>query len=239
MAEMLSAAELTGRARTHVTDLAPLPGMLHRDAIEPFLAMRAAAARAGIDLVAASSFRDFGRQVAIWNAKYRGERPLVDARGRPLDATLLDAEAKIVAILAWSALPGSSRHHWGTDLDLIDRAAVPPGYRVQLTAAEYRSGGPFARLAGWLASHARRYGFYRPYATRRGGVRPEPWHYSFAPRAYHLELAVTANLLAEAIAGAGVEGEDVVLRQLPHIVERYVLAVDPPPRMRSRWARAR
>lgn len=237
MSEPLSPAELTGRARTHVVDLAPLRGTLHRDAVEPFLAMRAAAAKAGIDLVAQSSFRDFGRQVQIWNAKFRGERRLEDARGRPLDATRLDPARRVAAILQWSALPGASRHHWGTDLDIVDLAAVPAGYEVQLVPAEYRRGGPFALLAGWLEGNARRYGFYRPYVTQQGGVRPEPWHYSYAPSARGLARRITVELLGAALEGAGLEGEAEVRSQLPRIVERYVLAVDAPPRMRSRWAR--
>ena len=110
-----------------------------------------------------SSFRDFDRQLQIWNAKFSGARALLDAAGRPLDATALSPAARIDAILLWSALPGASRHHWGTDVDLIDRAATPAGYRVQLTPAEFAAGGPFARLHDWLEAHAARFGFFRPF----------------------------------------------------------------------------
>jgi hypothetical protein len=48
---------------------------------------------------------------------------------------------------------------------------------------------------------------------------------------------MTAELLGEAIRGAGVEGEAEVLARLPSIVARYVQDVEAPPRMRSRWAR--
>ena len=48
---------------------------------------------------------------------------------------------------------------------------------------------------------------------------------------------MTFRLLAEAVTGAGVEGEAEILARLPAIRERYVLDVDAPPRMRSRFAR--
>ena len=82
--------------------------------------MRAAAAADGIDLVAFSSFRDFDRQLAIWNGKFRGERPMQDRAGRRSTPGALSPAERVAAILWWSALPGASRHHWGTDFDVMD-----------------------------------------------------------------------------------------------------------------------
>ncbi len=74
--------ELTGQGRSHIVDV-PVPVCsLHRAVVAPFLALRAAAAADGIDLLPVSSFRDFDRQLYIWNAKCRGERELRDASGR-------------------------------------------------------------------------------------------------------------------------------------------------------------
>ena len=103
--------------------------------------MRAAAAADGIDLVAFSSFRDFDRQLAIWNGKFRGERPMQDRAGRPLDALALTPAERVAAILWWSALPGASRHHWGTDIDVMDAARCPP-------ATASRSSPPSTRRTG-------------------------------------------------------------------------------------------
>lgn len=232
----LGPRELTGRARGHVVEVPGNRSVLHHAVREPFLAMRAAAARAGIDLEAASSFRDFDRQRTIWNAKFRGERVVHDADGRPVDVMALDPSARVATILLWSALPGASRHHWGTDLDLIDRQALAAGQQVSLTAAEYATGGPFAPLSAWLDRHMRRFGFYRPYASGAGGVRPEPWHLSFAPVARHAERALTVEVLRQAIEGQGVLGEEAILADLTGIHAHYIAAVDRPPRMRSRWA---
>jgi len=231
--------QLTGRDRGHLVGLEDPRCMLHRAAVRPFVAMREAAARAGFDLVPVSSFRDFGRQRAIWNAKYRGERPALDRAGEPVDIMTLAPGARVETILLWSALPGASRHHWGSDVDVADGKAMAAGYAPKLEVAEYRRGGPFAALSAWLGANMRRFGFYRPYARRGRGVQPEPWHLSYAPIARPALARMSVRLLAEAIRGADVEGEAEILARLPAIRERYLLDVDAPPRMRSRWARLR
>jgi LAS superfamily LD-carboxypeptidase LdcB len=233
----LNGLQLTGRDRGHLVELAEPRCALHRAAARPFLAMREAAAREGFDLVPVSSFRDFARQRAIWNAKYRGERQAVDRRGRPVDMAALDAGARVESILLWSALPGASRHHWGSDLDVADGNVIAAGYAPKLELAEYRRGGPFAALSAWLGENMRRFGFFRPYARRGRGVQPEPWHLSYAPVSLPALSRMTLALLAGAIAGAGVDGEAEILARLAAIRERYVLDVEAPPRMRSRWAR--
>jgi len=221
--------ELTGRAHTHIVEIDDPRCRLHRDVVEPFLAMRRAAADEGIDLVPFSSFRDFGRQLEIWNAKARGERELRGADGELLDAAALDEPARVEAILCWSALPGASRHHWGTDLDVLDRAALPPGYRVKAVPQEFAPDGVFARLDAWLSVHAARFGFYRPYTTWRGGVRPEPWHLSHAPVAGAALAQDSEAVLRQALADVEIEGRAVIEGRLAELVSRYVLNVDPPP----------
>ena len=233
----MNGLQLTGRDCGHIVTLAEPRCQLHAKAAEPFLGMRAAARRAGFDLVPVSSFRDFERQRAIWNAKFRGERPALDRKGKPMDMPKLDEGARVEAILCWSALPGASRHHWGSDIDVADGNLIARGYPLRLEADEYRRGGPFAALTAWLAVNMRRYGFYRPYASARRGVQPEPWHLSYAPVARGALAAMTTRLLASAIRGNGVDGEAEILARLPEIRKRYVQDVDAPPRMRSRHAR--
>lgn len=234
---MLNGLQLTGRDRGHVVTLEEPRCTLHAAAVGAFLAMRAAAKQAGFDLAPLSSFRDFDRQRAIWNAKYRGERPAFDRRGRPLDMAALAPGERVEAILLWSALPGASRHHWGSDVDVADGAVIAGGYAARLEVDEFRRGGAFAGLSAWLGRNMRRFGFYRPYTRRGRGVQPEPWHLSYAPVSRRALPRVTAELLGEAISGSGVDGEAEILARLPEIVARYVRDVDAPPRMRSRWAR--
>lgn len=221
--------ELTGRARTHIVELESPPATLHYESATSFLAMRDAAARIGIDLRPVSGFRDFDRQVLLWNRKWRGERPLYDRQGTLLDHASLDESELVNAILCWSAVPGGSRHHWGSDLDLIDAAAMPAGYQVQLVPEEYAPDGVFAKLADWLSANMTRFGYYRPYSSDRCGAGIEPWHLSYAPVADRAQQQLSLSVLKGAIAGSEMLGRERVLERLPEIYTRFILAVDPPP----------
>jgi LAS superfamily LD-carboxypeptidase LdcB len=220
--------ELTGRATTHVVELEHPKCVLHFEAATSFLAMCDAAARVGIDLQSRSAFRDFDAQLLIWNRKWRGERTLYGRHGQPLDhATLLPPEL-LDAILVWSAIPGGSRHHWGSEVDLIDANALPPGYVVQLVPAEYASDGIFARLSAWLDEHAAEFGFFRPYRTDRGGVSPEPWHLSYAPVSMRALELLSLAMLRRVLEQSNLEGKTQVLPRLPEIYTRFLLAIDLP-----------
>ncbi len=221
-------AELTGQVRTHIVDVAPPLCALHADVVAPLQNLRRAALADGIDLVPQSGFRDFSRQLAIWNGKYNGTRPMIDAAGRSIEVAALSASERIDAILVWSALPGASRHHWGTDVDLIDRSAIPPGYHIQLTQEEFAPPGPFAALAAWLQTNAARFGFFRPFRGELSGVAPEPWHFSFAPIAEFARRQLTPEVLRAALANTPLLGKDTVLARLEELHARYVAAIDLP-----------
>lgn len=231
MAPLLTQAEslLVGLASPQ---LVPAPGgggaLLHATVAEALRELRAEAAGAGFQVEVASGFRDFSRQLAIWNAKARGQRPLLDAQERVLDPAQLTPRGRVHAILRWSALPGASRHHWGTDLDVFDRAALPPGASPQLRADEAAPGGPFGPLHAWLDAHLHRFGFFRPYATDRGGVSPERWHLSYAPLSLPAQRAHSPELLHRVLAEADLELKDVVLAELPGLWARYVDNVEQP-----------
>ncbi len=224
----LNPLELTGRAATHIREAPALGARLHAQAIDAANALREAAAAAGHDLAIVSAFRDFSRQSGIWNRKFRGEQAVLDRAGKPLQVAVMNGPERVRAILLWSALPGASRHHWGTDFDVYDRAAVQPDYRPELTLAEYTGSGPFARLDEWLAANLGNYGFFRPYRTDRGGVHPEPWHLSYAPVAGPALRALTVDVLTDAIEGSDLEGREHVLAALPGIYDKYVVSVDEP-----------
>jgi LAS superfamily LD-carboxypeptidase LdcB len=221
--------QLTGRSRSHLSDLTDPRCSLHKEVVSPFLTLRAAAAADGIDLVAFSSFRDFDRQLAIWNGKFRGERPMQDRAGLPLDVSGLTAAQRVEAILWWSALPGTSRHHWGTDFDVVDAAAMPPGYKLQVIPAEYQAGGPFHRLTTWLDEHLHVFGFYRPYAEDRGGVLPEPWHLSHARVADAAASQFSLQGLRSVLECSAIDGKADVLAALEQNYSNYVVNVDPAP----------
>lgn len=219
--------ELTGRVRTHLVALPASLSALHKHVATPLSGLQLAASAAGFDLQPVSGFRSFDRQLAIWNGKFNGQRPLFDADGRALDALQMSPDERVSAILLWSALPGASRHHWGTDVDLVDGAS-PPGRQANLTAAEFAIGGPFHALSTWLEANAARFGFFRPFRGLRSGVRAEPWHYSFAPVAEAARRQLLPEVLASALADAPLEGKPQVLARLDELHARYVAAIDWP-----------
>jgi LAS superfamily LD-carboxypeptidase LdcB len=196
---------------------------LHPACWQSFERLRAAAAESGIDLQVASGFRSFERQLAIWNDKAAGRRPVHDDAGNNIDMAALSEEQRVHAILRYSALPGASRHHWGTDIDVYDAAAVPPGYTLQLTPAEYADDGLFGPLHHWLSEHVGQgMDFYRPYALDRGGVAPERWHISCAPLASECGRILTTGLLREALSTCELALSSFVLAQLPDLYRRYI-----------------
>lgn len=229
MPNALNDLELTGRTRTHVVQCDDLHAAIHAAALEPFLAMKDAAARDGIVIGVTSAFRDFAAQQSIWDRKYRGERPIYDAEGRVRDCSGFAPAELVEAIACWSAIPGASRHHWGTEIDVIDLASMPEGYRVRLVPEEAAAGGVFHALHLWLDANMSRYGFFRPYRTFRGGVLPEAWHLSYATVSQPALAALTPALLGDAIRASDMQGRDYVLARLEQMHMRYVVNIDAAP----------
>jgi LAS superfamily LD-carboxypeptidase LdcB len=231
---LLSSYSLTGRTESHLCD----PGrtvmvgvQLHRDVVEPFLRLREAAAGAGFDLRILSGFRSFQRQLDIWNRKARGDLAVLDSLAIPLDIARLTDQELVFTILRWSALPGASRHHWGTEMDVFDEAARPEGYEVELVPEEVDPGGFFGPLHAWLDERMAgfaSFGFYRPYDRDRGGVAPERWHLSYGPVADSYQDNLTTGVLRHVIEGVDMELKDVVLENLDEIYERFVMNVGRP-----------
>lgn len=227
-------AVLVGRTDAHLStsDDAGIAGCrLHAGVVDDFLALREAAAGEGFDLRVHSAFRDFERQRSIWNRKATGDLAVLDSQAHPIDIATLEPRELVLAILRWSALPGASRHHWGTDLDVYDNATTPPGYEIQLIPAEVDPGGMHGALHEWLDARiasGNAWGFYRPYDRDRGGVAPERWHLSHAPIASEYLDALTPTLLRHTIETGDLQLADAVLDMLDDLYLRFVININPP-----------
>lgn len=176
-----SIPQFLGISDEHI-DAHSLERPVHRNIVQPLQRLKAKAKTAGFELCIASGFRDFDRQSAIWAAKASGERPVLSSDEHPLDISALTPKELLFAMLRWSALPGCSRHHWGTEVDVYDASAMDDGYVLQLTIDESKT--VFSAFYQWLDAlieQGESEGFYRPYAVDKGGVSPEPWHLSYAP----------------------------------------------------------
>lgn len=234
MRDSLETASLTGETTRHLCspDHGEVVGTLvHKKVVMPFLDLRLEAARAGFDLRILSGFRSFERQLSIWNRKARGELPVLDSDANPLDIEAFNGKELVFAILRWSALPGASRHHWGTDLDVFDEASRPEGYEVELVPEEVNSGKMFGPLHDWLdlrISASEAFGFFRPYDLDRSGVAPERWHLSCGPVAASFQQKLTVQRLREAIRNKDMELKEVVLEHLDEIHTRFVMNIGGP-----------
>jgi len=131
--------------------------------------------------------------------------------------------------LRWSALPGASRHHWGSDMDIWDSAAVSDDYQLQLSPDEYAVGGPFYACSRWLDAliASGETEFFRPYAATgsgrsRDGVAAEPWHLSFRPLAATCEAALSPELLRTLIANTEICLQAAILDNLDEIYSRFI-----------------
>ena len=223
---------LTGRTESHLcspADATRLGAPVHREVVEPLLQLMRDAREAGFDVQLLSGFRGFERQLSIWNRKATGQLAVLDSNAVPLDITALTERELAFAILRWSALPGASRHHWGTDLDVYDAAAQPAGYEIELIPEEVEAGGMFAPLHEWLDERmgaGTAFGFFRPYDRDRGGVAPERWHLSHGPVAAECAHHMTPDMLRETIRGAPIELKEAVLELLDEIYERFVININ-------------
>jgi len=196
--------------------------LLHLQAIPAFQQLVAAMATDGIVLKVASAWRNFERQATIWQAKCDGRRPVYNAAQQRVDVSSLSGLAKLEAIMLYSALPGASRHHWGTELDIYDAAAITDDYQVQLVAAEYAEGGPFYKLAQWLEHYAADFGFFLPYQRFQGGVAAEPWHISYQPLAKRCQEAFSLALLQQTLLTHPIAEQQSVLQHLPQLFPRFI-----------------
>ena len=222
---MFSEFEITGRSRTHVVQIHEPRFAAHKEAAKAFMEMRSEARLAGIDLIPFSTFRDFKTQLRIWNHKYSGKKPLYDINGNVRDYASLDEEQRIRHILDWSALPGGSRHQWGTEIDVVDGACMPNGYSPKLLPEEVREGGIFYPLHCWLDENIHRFGFFRPYKYYKGGMFPEPWHLSFAPISMDAINDVNPDLLTSVIKESDILGKELVLKMIPEIYQNHILNI--------------
>ena len=144
---------------------------LQKEAYQAFVKMKKAALKDSIKIKVVSSFRSYSDQNRIWKSKYlcytkQGMTP----------------QQAIAKIIEYSAIPGTSRHHWGTDIDIIDGAVKKPSEDV-LQAKFFENNQAYAKLKKWLDKNANTYGFYLVYTDdpNRKGFKYEPWHYSYAP----------------------------------------------------------
>lgn len=214
---------LTGRSEKHLEELNGFK--LHIDAVSSFNNLQKLALQEiGSDLQLISSFRNFERQKIIWNAKSNGERAVYDENNNILEKEDFSSEAFIEKIMRFSAIPGASRHHWGTDIDIFDANELERK-NVSLVQSECIDSGPFSKLHTWLDEKihsGESYGFYRPYNQDLGGVSPEKWHISYRTMSSQFFEQYTIDVFIKNLEMSGMEYKDILLTNPEHYFKKYI-----------------
>ncbi|NLK85429.1 MAG: M15 family metallopeptidase [Aeromonadales bacterium] len=163
-----------------------------RDAVKALALLCEDAYEHGFELRVASAYRSFYKQFKIFDDKFKGKRVVLDADEKPIDISNLSDEEKFNEIRRFSAIPGFSRHHFGTDFDIYAINLLPEGQSLQLTASEYQRGSYFYPLGLYLAQSLQKFGFIRPY-NGKGLIAKEPWHISYQKKAMEFIKAFDIN----------------------------------------------
>jgi len=185
---------------------------MHKDAYDAFLKMHASARLEGINLTILSAYRDFNHQKRIWENKWTGRQAI---SGNKKATDIADANARAIEIMRFSAMPGASRHHWGTDID------------INSLNNSYFNTGRGKREYEWLQANGPRFGFCQPYTARSHrkdrGYEEEKWHWSYIPVA-----AGYLEAFADSIGFEDIKGFDGWETAKPNnIIENYIMSIDP------------
>ncbi|WP_144208411.1 M15 family metallopeptidase [Shewanella donghaensis] len=186
-----------------------------------FNQMQQQAAIENIDIQICSAHRTFEKQCSIWNAKAQGKRVLLDLQNHAIDIESLSDNEIVDAILCWSALPGASRHHWGTDIDVFDANQINQ-QQLKLISDEYLTDGPCGALSSWLQLNAHKFSFYLPYQVDQSGVSPEPWHLSYYPESKQFLTQYDPKNLKLLLSNSNISLKSALINRLDELVERYV-----------------
>ncbi len=175
---------------------------LREETYEAFIKMHNAAKEAGIDIKISSGTRNFDSQKYLWNEKWKA---LGSMKG----------ESKFRKILEYVSVPGASRHHWGTDIDI--NGANPAYFETKKGNREY----------SWLVENASKYGFCQTYSLKNSdrplGYNEEKWHWSYLPLAQFFTNEYTKLVTDQDISGfLGAEYAPEF-----KVIENYVLSINP------------
>jgi LAS superfamily LD-carboxypeptidase LdcB len=185
---------------------------MRKDAYEAFVQMAKHAKSDGITFEIVSATRPFQYQKGIWERKWNGQTKV---SGQDLSQTMPGFHQRAMKILEYSSMPGTSRHHWGTDIDLNH------------LENDYFESGQGLKEYEWLVEHAASYGFCQVYsekgADRPHGYNLEKWHWSYLPVAGKLTEFARTNMNNSDIFGF--EGDSIT--DSIDILQKYILGINP------------
>ncbi len=191
---------------------------LRKEAHDAFVSMKKAAYQDGFDIKMVSSYRSFERQRAIWERKY-------------IQYTEVDGMQPMAAmekIIEYSTIPGTSRHHWGTDIDIIDGNPKVEG--DVLVPEKFEGEGPFAPFKKWLEENTEKFNFHLVYTDSffRRGFKYEPWHYSYKPLSKPMLKQFRQKNILKLLSNESFEGSNNFTRAfLRNYIHDNILDINP------------
>lgn len=186
---------------------------IRKDVLAAFIKMYDAAAADGIRIIIRSATRNFENQKRIWENKWTGKTKLEGNVNAYTD--IKNEVERARKILEYSSMPGSSRHHWGTDMDFNS---------LENQWFEYGEG---LKVYTWLQTNALKFGFCQPYSKmgsdRNTGFFEEKWHWTYMPVSQLITKQARAKLTNQMLAGF--YGETTAGEI--DIVNNYILGISP------------
>jgi D-alanyl-D-alanine carboxypeptidase len=112
-----------------------------------------------VPFVVVSATRSYSYQEGIWQRKWENLQKLYHNPSKIAQE-----------ILKYSSMPGTSRHHWGSDFDIIT------------VSSSYFKTAKGIKVYRWLKENMAHYGFCQPFNEGRNrGYFKEEWHWSYKP----------------------------------------------------------
>lgn len=185
---------------------------LRKETLDAFSKMAELAKGDGVNLKVTSGTRNFDYQKDLWNNKWNGA---TFVEGKNLSQTIEDGAERFQKILEYSAAPGTSRHHWGTEIDI--NSTIPKFFETEEGEKVY----------AWLKTNARAFGFCQTYnakdITRLVGYNEEKWHWSYLP--ISRELTQKYKILIKEEDIGGFLGEEYAAGE--NLINNYVMSINP------------
>ena len=127
-------------------------------------------------------------------------------------------------------MPGTSRHHWGTEIDIIDASDEKYKDEEDVLLTEKYENGIFTKLKRWMDVNSEKFGFYLTYVNdkNRKGFEYEPWHYSYKPVSVELLNIFISNDIGSIISTTSMEGKEFISKDfIQKYIDEYVKGVNP------------
>lgn len=189
-----------------VSQLRPIPNQytvkneyIHPNVLSPLLTLIKRAEAEGIRLNVVSAYRSYEHQKSIWERKW----------GNSSDNDINKASS----ILRYSSFPGTSRHHWGTEVDLNS------------VSIDYWQTIEGRKTYNWLKTNAPSLGFCQVYSPNRSyGYAEESWHWSHIPTASQYYSSISQPSVLSAALAQNIRG-NLAVQQMPDQMMQYITGI--------------